>query len=154
MDPKLIRDYAGRDCTLGRLIIGALILQTLERPWIAYPPHLCGHPDTSCVPAAVYQLALHDTPKFPRHFALVNEGLGIYHESVPRGQVGRTACLIHVANEVSQLEGCVAVGLSRQFVGDQWMVLNSRDAYAALQAALPWGPGHSIAIEYATGVHV
>lgn len=148
MNLRLVRDYAGRDCTLGQMIIGALTLQTLERPWIAYPPHLCGHPDASCVPAGVYELALHDTPKFPRHFALVNESLGIYHESVPAGQVGRTACLIHAANYVAQLEGCCAVGRARQFVGDQWMVLDSRDAYAALQTALPWEPGHSLTIEY------
>jgi len=112
----LIRDYAGPACTLGRLIMGDLVLQTLERPWIPYPPQLCGHPDTSCVPAGVYQLALHDTPKFPRHFALVNEALGIYHEILPRGVVGRTSCLIHAANYVTQLEGCCAVGREREFV--------------------------------------
>lgn len=153
MNLQLIRDYAGRDCTLGRLIISDLTLQTLERPWIPSPPSVCGHPDTSCVPAGTYQLALHDTPKFPKHFALVNEALGIYHEVVPAGQVGRTACLIHAANYVAQLEGCCAVGRSRQYVGDQWMVLDSRDAYAALEAAVPWETGHSLTIDYAAGVN-
>lgn len=154
MNLQLVRDYAGRDCTLGRLIIDTLTLQTLERPWIAYPPHPCGHPDTSCVPPGVYELALHDTPKFPRHFALVNEALGIYHESVPPGQFGRTACLIHAANYVSQLEGCCAVGRSREYVGDQWMVLDSRDAYAALQESLPWTTGHLLTIEYDAAVRL
>lgn len=150
----LIRDYSGPVCTLGRLIVGDLVLQTLERPWIAYPPHLCGHPDTSCVPAGGYALALHDTPKFPKHFALVNEALGIYHESVPAGAFGRTACLIHAANYVEQLEGCCAVGRERQVAGiNQWMVLDSRDAYAALQAAVPWVAGYTLTVEYAADVH-
>ena len=152
MNLHLVRDYAGPTCTLGRLIIGDLVLQTLERPWVPYPPQLCGHPDTSCVPAGVYQLALHDTPKFPQHFALVNEALGIYHEVLPRGVVGRTACLIHAANYVTQLEGCCAVGRERQFVGDQWMVLSSRDAYEAFAAAVPWEEGNALTIEYADGI--
>jgi len=152
MNLTLVRDYAGKVCTLGKLTVGALVLETLERPWIAYPPYLCGHPDTSCVPAGVYSLALHDTPKFPKHFALVNEGLGIYHEVLPAGVVGRTACLIHAANYVTQLEGCCSVGRERQFVGDQWIVGNSRDAYEALMSVVPWEEGHAISIEYAPGV--
>lgn len=149
MNLQLLRDYAGPTCTLGRLLIGDLTLETLERPWIPWPPNLCGHPDTSCVPEGVYQLVLHDTPKFPRHFAMVNEALGIYHESVSVGHAGRTACLIHVANQVSQLEGCCAVGRSREFVGDQWMVLDSREAYEAFQVAVPWVAGHTLTIKSA-----
>ena len=152
MNLQLIRDYAGL-CTLGRLTVdAALTLQTLARPWVADPPYLCGPPDTSCVPAGTYELVLHDTPKFPRHFALVNEALGVYHEAVPGVRVGRTACLLHVANDVDQLEGCIAVGRTREYVGDQWMVLNSRDAYAAFAAAVPWVPGHTLTITYAEGV--
>src|SRR6185437_12204001 len=48
MNLRLVRDYAGEDCTLGRLTVGALTVKTLERPWVQYPPHPCGHPDTSC----------------------------------------------------------------------------------------------------------
>lgn len=150
MNLTLTRDYSGA-CTLGRLIAGDLTLQTLERPWVAYPPYLCGHPDTSCVPSGVYELVLHDTPKFPRHFALVNPSLGVYHETVPAGQIGRVACLLHVANDVEQVEGCIALGLKREYVGDQWMVLNSRDAYAAFEAAVPWVSGHTLTI---TGVSI
>lgn len=152
MNLLLVRDYAGRDCTLGELTVGSLTLKTLERPWVAYPPYPCGHPDTSCIPPGAYALVLHDTPKWPKHFALVNEALGIYHESVPSGQFGRTACLIHSANAVYQLEGCCAVGCEREQVGSQWMVLRSRDAYAAFSAVVPWESGHTITIEYAAGV--
>ena len=53
---------------------------------------------------------------------------------------------------VDQLEGCCAVGRERQFIGNEWMVLDSRDAYAAFAAAVPWEAGHTLSIEYAPGV--
>jgi len=152
MNLLLSRDYSGRDCSLGTFTAGALTLEALERPWVEFSPYPCGHPEISCVPAGTYALVPHDTLKFPRHFALVNESLGVYHEAVPSGKVGRTACLIHAANEVSQLEGCIAVGREREYVGNQWMVLDSRAAYEALMAVVPWMPGHTLSIEYAPGV--
>lgn len=151
MNLQLVRDYAGADCTLGRLTINGLTLRTLERPWIADPPHACGHPGLSCVPSALYALALHDTPRFPRHFALVNEALGIYHEAVPPGQFGRAACLIHTGNWVTDVHGCIIVGRDRKIVNGRWMLLDSRDAFAAFQAVVPWQQGHSLSVEYAAG---
>jgi hypothetical protein len=148
---QLARDYAGRDCTLGRLTIGALTLYTLERLWIPIPTAPCGHPDTSCLPPGLYSLALHDTPKFPRHFALANEQLGVYADSVPAGKVGRCACLIHTGNYVTDVEGCIIVGRNRRLVGDEWTLLESVLAYADLRAALPWQAGNSLTIEYSPG---
>lgn len=152
MNLQLVRDYAGDDCTLGRLTIGSLTVKTLERPWIAYPPYPFGRPDTSCVPPGLYALALHDTRKFPKKFALVNESLGIYADAVPSGKVGRCACLIHTGNWVTDVEGCIIVGRDRRLDGETWMLLESKDAYAALAAAVPWQEGHSLLIEYAAGV--
>lgn len=151
MNLQLVRDYAGEDCTLGRLTVGKLTLFTLERPWIAIPNAPCGHPDTSCVPPGVYLLTLHDTPKFPKHFALVNEQLGVYADAVPAGKAGRCACLIHTGNYVTDVEGCIIVGRDRKLLGEEWMLLESVLAYDDLRAALPWQTGHSLIIEYAPG---
>src|SRR5690606_41150400 len=49
----------------------------------------------------------------PNTYALVNEALGVYYQQRPAGQTwGRTAILIHVGNFVSDVIGCVAVGMS------------------------------------------
>lgn len=152
MNLTLVRDYSGEDCTLGTLTVNGLALDTLERPWVADPPQLCGHPDTSCVPAGEYQLLLHDTPKFPRHFALYNPALGIYHESVPEGRFGRTACLLHVGNFVSDCEGCTLLGRDRRYIAERWMLTNSADAYRAFSAAVPWVLGHVLTVSYSSGI--
>lgn len=150
----LVRDLASAACTLGTITIGNLILQTLERPWV---PDLgggvCGLPDRSCVPAGTYALVRHDTPRHPKTWALVNTELGIYHEEIPAGCVGRDACLIHPANRVEQLEGCIAPGRDRAHIGGNWIVTNSGPAFEALCALVPWVDGqHQLVIEYAPGV--
>lgn len=154
MKLQLLRDPPTQNCTLGILSDGQESLQTLELPWISDPYCKGGHPERSCVPAGEYSLVLHDSTTHPKSFCLVNPALGVYHlpEDVPLGVVARTCCLIHVANETSQLLGCIGVGRKREFVGNQWMVLDSRDAYAAFQAAVPWKAGHSLTIEYSAGV--
>lgn len=154
MNLRIVRDYSADDATLGRLNVGNLVLDTLERPWVADPSCKGGHPDFSCVPAGDYALALHDSAKFPKHLALVNPALGVYHlpADVPAGVIGRTACLIHVANFVSQLEGCCAVGRGRRLIAERWMVSDSGDAYAAFTAAVPWVEGHTLSISYAPGI--
>lgn len=126
-----------------------IILQTLERPWVPAPDGSpSGHPDTSCVPFGLYQLVLHDTPAHPATWALVNPALGIYHEpgDIPRGQTGRTACLLHSANLVSQLAGCCGVGLSRSMLDGEPDIADSVNAFAELKAAVPWIPGHTLQI--------
>lgn len=137
-------------CSLGTLTVASLLLDTIERPWIADPNGSpCGDPDVSCVPLGLYQLVLHNTTDKPCTFALVNPALGIYHEEedIPPGARGRFACLLHSANYAWQLEGCIAPGLARLPIGKSaWMVTNSVKAIEQLFAVVPWVEGHSLEI--------
>jgi hypothetical protein len=148
MTLTLIRDYTDARCTLGTLSIGGLTLQTLELPWEPLPGVPYGRPDRSCVPEGEYSLELHDSPLHPRTWALVNPSLGVYHDpsQVP-STGGRCECLIHPANVVAELEGCIAVGRQRDVLstGDWWLS-SSDDAFRALQALLPWVPGNTLVI--------
>lgn len=153
MNLTLIRDYSDREVTLGQLTAGSLTLQTLELPWNAWPPHACGHPDTSCVPAGEYQLVLHNTVSHPKTWALVNPVLGIYHEpgDIPDGEGARCAVLIHPGNTVKDSLACILVGRQRRLVAETWMITESRDAMEALQAMVPWFE-QTLTIEYAPGI--
>ena len=129
-------------CTSGRLFGNGILLHTLELAWVPEDGFPGGMPDRSCVPAGVYELALHDTPKHPRSFALVNPDLGVIHEPDPAYPNARVACLIHIANVTAELEGCIGVGLSA--VG--CTLYSSAEAYAQFQAAVPWVTGHTLTI--------
>lgn len=132
MNLTLVRDLDNGDCTLGTLDLNGVTLQTLERPWLPGPPG--GMKGVSCVPRGTYRLVRHDTEAHPRTFALVNEDLGVYHYAVPPGEQGRTACLIHVANVVAELRGCIALGMDR---GEN-SISRSRIAVDKFYAALRW----------------
>jgi hypothetical protein len=149
MNLTLVRDYRGPDCTLGRLSAGPLVLQTLELPWVPDSPNLCGKRDVSCLPAALYQLALHDSPRLSKCFALVNEALQVYHlaQDIPRDCYGRTTCLIHAGNYVRDIEGCIIVGRERRMLQESgWMITESRDSLAQFQNTVPWVEGHTLQI--------
>jgi hypothetical protein len=153
MNLQLVRDTTLADYTYGVLTLDALTLQTLELGWLPEPGAVCGRPDRSCVPAGVYSLALHDSPRHPKTWALVNPDLGIYHEpgDAPAG-VGlcRFACLLHIANFPAELQGCIGVGMDRE-TRTPPAVWRSAAALHALQDALPWVEGHTLAITYAPG---
>jgi hypothetical protein len=144
----LTRDYSDARCTLGRLSVGTLELQTLELPWEPLPNVPYGRPDRSCVPEGLYALELHDSPRHPHTFALVNPALGIYHDnsSIPAGG-GRCEVLIHPANVTAELQGCIAVGRRREkFSTGEWWISLSDDAFAALQNAVPWTAGNTLIV--------
>lgn len=154
MNLSLVRDYAGTDATLGRLTVGSLILDTLELPWVSDPQCKGGAPDKSCIPAATYFLALHDTADHPHTFALVNSSLGVYHEAadILPGAIGRTEVLLHVGNYPRDSLGCILLGQGRQPDGEGWMITDSKAAFESFQAAVPWTPGHIVTISYAPGI--
>ena len=156
MDLLLVRDYAGPDCTLGTLALPTgEVLQALERPWREDPPWLCGKRDTSCLPAGKYALELHDSPLHPKTFCLVNHALQVYHlpADIPHGQLGgRTACLIHAGNYVTDVEGCAILGKERKLLAERWMITESRDSVAHFHAALPWIEGHTLTLQYKSGI--
>lgn len=144
MNLVLLRDTALPTCTLGVLSVEAQTFQTLECPWVPGPPG--GTPGVSCVPVGTYQLIQHDTEAHPRSFALVNPDLHVYHLQVPAGLPGRATCLIHIANYVSELRGCIALGMERREVGTQWELNHSRIAVNRFYTLVPWTVGHTLEI--------
>lgn len=144
MNIILVRD-PHPDCMLGVIVLQGYIWQTLERPWIAGPPG--GTKGVSCVPPGRYQLVKHDTEAHPRTFALFNAELGVYHYELPPGVQGRTACLIHVANWVSELRGCIALGMERMQNGEAWMLKQSKIAIDQFYSLVPWIDGNTLEIK-------
>lgn len=67
---------------------------TIELPWRDNLPNI------SCIPKGEYKLALRNSPKYGDH---------IHVTGVP----ARSYILIHPANYVGQLRGCIAVGDKR-----------------------------------------
>jgi hypothetical protein len=141
---KLTRDDQSATRTLGRIDFeGGRPIYTLERPWIAASLFAaddripCGRKGVSCVPPGPYQLVPHNSEAHPHTVALVNPDLWVYHfdEDVPADRRGfaRTTVLIHPANYVSELRGCIAPGWLR--AGDT--IQQSRRAFDQLSTAWP-----------------
>ena len=125
---RLERYCYGDGCTQGRLrLASGAVLHTLERPWVAGMPG--GMPFVSCVPDGRYSLVEHGRPNGDRVPALRNPDLGVYYSktSVPP-EGGRTLILIHAANWVDQLHGCIAPGIGSTVSDNRMMVTNSRAA--------------------------
>lgn len=109
----LNRDLVSGEVTHGRLSLldaqGRELFScfTLELPW---RDNRIGQ---SCIPPGQYRLVHRTSPKFGRHIHVLD---------VP----GRTFILIHPANFVSQLRGCIAPGMRRAHLdGDQILDLAS-----------------------------
>lgn len=79
--------------TLGEGQVGDFKFVTLELPWKNNQRRI------SCIPAGTYKGVKRTSPKY---------GLHVHILDVP----GRDLILMHNANYVTQLEGCVAVGES------------------------------------------
>jgi hypothetical protein len=143
MNLILKRTARSTACTQGVLTLpGGLNLQTLELTWLPNPDAPGGMPDLSCVPPGHYDLVLHDTPKHPRTFALVNPDLGVIHAPDPAYPAARVACLIHIANVPAELEGCVGLGMS----ATECEVSSSAAALQAFNSQVPWETGHTLEI--------
>src|SRR5690554_78040 len=71
-------------------------LYTLERPWLNNKPFI------SCVPDGAYRIQPWVSPKFGDCYILEGEGVG--HTTGCR-----THILVHSANHVHQLAGCIAL---------------------------------------------
>lgn len=120
--------------TVGHLCAGELKLATIERPWLKNQDGPGGALSKSCIPDGTYQIRPHTSERFPNTYAIVNEELGVYYQTRPDGQTwGRTAILIHIGNFVTDVIGCVAVGLQH---GGTSAVTNSRSAMDKLREVL------------------
>lgn len=110
---------------------GNELCKTIERPWKDNAPRI------SCIPDGEYDLISHKSPKFGHCYALDGEEQGV----TIFGPSQRTHILIHVANRVDQLQGCIGVGMRFGVLKDkegrnQWAVLESRVAFDQLMKTL------------------
>lgn len=104
----------------GTFAYGTAQCFSLERPWFN------NETDVSCIPPGTYQLAWTFMPDMNAyHYEVLN---------VP----GRSGIFIHPANQVAQVEGCIALGTTwGELSGDtEPDVLNSRVAIEAFEI---WG---------------
>ena len=124
---RLERYCYGPEWTLGRLYVGEHVLHTLERPWRPGSPG--GMPFVSCVPDGAYQLLPHVRPNGDFVLALRNPDLGVWYSTANVPDTGgRTLILLHAANRVDEVQGCVAPGLSAIIHENRPMVTSSRAA--------------------------
>lgn len=127
------------EVTLGRLYVGDVVLRSLERPWRVARTR-GGSPNVSCVPDAAYSLVRHARPNGDVCLALRNPDCGVFYSTEhlpPEG--GRTLILIHSANFVEELQGCLAPGLAATIHENRHMVTASRQAMAIVMAAFDAG---------------
>lgn len=111
--------------TFGQLVVQDWSCVTVERPWQN------NEPDTSCIPPGRYQLEPHSSTAHPDTWALVNHELGVYHYADP--QAKRFAILIHPANYMQDVQGCIGPGKSFAANGGRWMVTHSRSTMGELR---------------------
>ena len=116
----LTRDYKGTDCTLGKLKFNDEFLETLELPWKNNANSI------SCIPDGRYVVKKTYSPRFKKDMWEVL--------NVPK----RKGIRIHAANYVSQLEGCIALGLSRFDLNKDGVIdiTNSKKALSILDSEL------------------
>lgn len=160
MDLTLVRWAYASTFTLGTLYVGGGIeLATLERPWIPDPDTdtgLAGKEQVSCVPDGEYILRPHVSEKYPADawaYALINPELGVYYQpgDIPPGQkYGRSAILIHIANYLGQLRGCIAPGRKHNFTVEP-TVQDSTVAMNTLRIALGDTATHRLTIRPTSG---
>lgn len=109
---------------------GNKLCHTVERPWKQ------NQKGVSCVPEGIYQLVPHQSNKFGKCYALDGEEHGV----TIWGPSQRTHILIHKANKASQLQGCIAPGMTFGALNGEWAVLSSGEAFNKLMAYLDGKP--------------
>lgn len=124
---SLIRYFAGSHGTFGRMTLDGKAWWTVERPPTG---------DHPAIPIGTYGLTM-----------------GIHHAGKPdaypcywlQDVPGRSAIQIHIANLATQLEGCIAPGLTLDFVtvgGQKSLgVTSSGDAFKYFMLAMSGQPG-------------
>ncbi|WKE67483.1 DUF5675 family protein [Gallaecimonas kandeliae] len=105
---------------------GELLAATIECPWQNNRPGL------SCIPEGTYLIKRHQSPSKGLCLAIESPDLGVTLD----GPSLRTHCLIHVANRVSELKGCIAPGDRFGVLDEDWAVLGSRHAMNHLLAVV------------------
>jgi hypothetical protein len=142
----------GAKSTAGLLFVDDLTLVTIERPWIpAADPRRDrgGAKNRSCVPLGVYKLVRHNSEAHPMTWALVNHELDVVHYEGDDHDPDedRATCLLHVANYVHNVIGCIGPGTRAEMDPRfGYCVRESRKAMELIRQALPWTDGHTLEI--------
>lgn len=112
--------------TFGRLVFpSGFECYTVERPW------LMNKASKSCIPEGVYEME----QRFSKVVSETTQGdysKGWEIKNVP----GRTFIMIHPANHIGHLEGCIGVGNGLGFIGGLWAVTDSRQTFAQVMRQL------------------
>lgn len=118
----------------GRFIYGDFRAFTVERPW------LNNRARESCIPEGKYTLQRYNSPKFGDTFAVVGGTVSLF----PELHSTRSAILIHPANTMDDLLGCIALGSTLGYVKGKWAVLNST---ITVKEFLSLAPRHNLSLE-------
>ena len=112
--------HATLDATAGEVFVnGKHLCWSMELPWRD------NQHDISCIPPGTYALS--------QHFRTIG-GLATLHlEHVP----ARAGILIHVANWPHEINGCIAVGVQRNIIGDKYQLIRSAQAMRELLQTKP-----------------
>lgn len=122
---ELLREYR-KEGTFGVMTLeDGAVFATVERPWLDNKPGI------SCIPEGVYRLALRVSPIIQR----------TTHDKYQRGWEvtdvpKRSMIMIHIANFVHELQGCIGVGLRHGFIGVLYGVQSSAVAFDRLMSRL------------------
>jgi hypothetical protein len=114
------------DGTFGKIYIGDQSWFTVERPWVNNAPFI------SCIPEGEYKLQWYTSPKFGTTLAVIGGTVSLFPDSKSK----RSAILVHPANTMDDLQGCIGLGTSRGVVRNKWAVVNSGSAVTQFQNAL------------------
>lgn len=110
----------------GKLTIAQHTFYTLERPWLNNKPF------SSCVPCGAYALKKYQSNKFGPCWALDNHDLNVSLYDTTK----RYAILIHSANRVTELQGCIALGSTLEFFNSTLFLKNSKATINSFNALL------------------
>ena len=137
----LTRDQYLPECTLGVLLAGPRKLFTIERPWIPNSAAgKSGEKYVSCIGEGTYRLRPHMKASGERVWILSNPMMDVYElpSDVPPGRelATRTLVMIHAANYVHDVIGCIGPGVDRVKNANEWMVTQSRDAMNQLHTVM------------------
>lgn len=127
---KLITKSIDGIGTFGTLYDGdSVICRTVEQAWDN------NKKAASCVPAGVYTVSRHTSPKFGDCFSISNPDAGV----TVSGPSLRDNCLFHAANYPSDVKGCIGPGRDFMPEGSRWGVSNSRKTLDMLKEKYPNG---------------
>lgn len=98
---------------------GDFICYSLERPWVNNEPFI------SCVPEGEYELKYHRYKGRLDTYALVGETVSHFPSDKQRNLI-----LIHPANKVNELQGCIATGTTK--LSGEGRMVKSLDAHKKL----------------------